>query len=244
MNIKELEKKYKQVWKLSDGNYAVSDKAQDEVSEVDYWNAHTDINAVYGLEGNWGLVDKDGNVVIEPQYIYPFLECGDNYQVMLPYKYQEIDGKEIIVTLKHGLIDKKGNVIIPIKYLFMAALDNTGTYFKAFDIELEKDGVLDKNNQIIVPFEYEYIPSSPALMIHTKYGDIYPEHIYQVKVCNGHLYGVYDLELKKEIIKPQYKYLKIIDYNKFLIGEDYEHCHTLINEKNIEIGDTDGEELS
>ncbi len=233
MNVKELEKKYKQVCKLNDGNYAVSSKARDEESEEDYWSAHTQIDEVYGLEGKWGLVDKDNNLIIKPKYIYPFIEQGDNYQVMLPYEYQKIDGKEIIVTLKHGLIDKKGNTIIPIKYLFMECMDNTGTYFKVFNSKLEKDGVLDKENNIIVPFQYQYIQSSPdlELMIKTKYCDIYPDNIYQVKVRNNDLYGVYDLKLKKEIIKPKYKYLKIIGYNKFLIGEDYDSCNTLINEK-------------
>ena len=91
MDINELKMKYKQVCKLNDGNYAVSDKDKNEVAEVDYWNAHTSIDEVYGLEGNWGLVDKDGNVVIKPQFIYPFIECGDNYQVMLPYDCQEMD---------------------------------------------------------------------------------------------------------------------------------------------------------
>lgn len=235
MSTKELKKKYKQVCKLNDGNYAVSDKSQDEVNEVDYWNAHTAIDGVYGLEGDWGLVDKTGNVVIEPQYIYPFIEYENNYQVMLPYKYQKIDGKKIVVTLKHGLIDKKGNIIIPIKYLFMEAMDNTGTYFRVFDGKLEKDGVLDKENNIIVPFKYQYIQASPdlELMKKTKYCDIYPDHIYQVKICNDDLYGVYDINLKREIIEPKYKYLKIVGYNKFLVGEDYDHCNTLINENDV-----------
>ena len=233
MSIKELKKKYKQVYKLNDGNYAVSDKSQNEVCEVDYWNAYTAIDEVYGLEGNWGLVDKDGNVIIEPQYIYPFIEYKDNYQVTLPYEYQKADGKEIIVTLKNGLIDKKGNTIIPLKYLFMEAMDNTGTYFKVFNPKLKRDGVLDKENNIVVPFKYQYIKASPdlELMIKTKYCNIYPDNIYQVKVCNNYLYGVYDLKLKKEIIKPKYKYLRIIGYNKFLVGEDYDSCNTLINEK-------------
>ncbi len=233
MNIEELEKKYKQIYKLNDGNYAVSDKSSDEVWEVDYWNAHTAIDIVYGLEGNWGLVDKEGNVIIEPQYIYPFIECGDNYQVMLPYEFHKEENKEIIITLKHGLIDKKGNIIIPIKYLFMEEMDNSGTYFRVFDPDLEKDGVLDKDNNIVVPFNYQYIVGSPdlELQIKTKYCSIYPDHIYQSKVSNNDLYGVYDLKLHKEIIKPKYKRLKIVGYNKFLIGENYENCNTLINEK-------------
>ena len=115
----------------------------------------------------------------------------------------------------------------------MEEMDNTGTYFRVFDSKKEKNGVLDKSNNIIVPFKYEYIPASPdlELMIKTEYCDIYPDYVYQAKVPNNGLYGVYDLSLKKEIIEPKYKYLKIIGYNRFLIGKDYEHCNTLINEK-------------
>ena len=233
MKIDEIEKKYKQVYETSDGNYLVSTRKPEESDDVEYWEAHTDLEAVYGGEGNWGLVDKDGNVIVEPKYVYPFMECGDNYQVMLPYEYQEIDGKNWIVKLKHGLLDRKGNIIIPIKYLYMEAMDNTGTYFWVVDIKNYKSGVLDKNNNIVVPFQYDYIKASPdlALMINTKYGSIYPDHIYQAKVGNNNLYGVYDLELRKEIIKPKYKCLKIIGYNRFLVGEDYDSCNTLIDEK-------------
>ncbi len=232
MNKDELKNKYKQICELKDGNYMVSNKSQDEVNEVDYC-AHTNIDEVYGMEGNWGLVDKDGNIIIEPKYIYPFLRHGENYQVMLPEEYRNIDGKEIISTLKHGLIDKKGNIIIPIIYLYMEAMDNTGTYFRVVDSKNYKSGVIDKNNNIVVPFKYEYIQDSPdpSLRIRTKYGDIYPDNIYQVKVSNNDLYGIYDLKLKKEIIKPKYKELKITDYNRFLIGDDYDSCNTLIDEK-------------
>lgn len=232
MNLKELKKKYKQVYKLDDGNYMVSTKSQREVSDVEYY-AHTAIDEVYGMEGNWGLVDKEGNIIIKPKYIYPFLECGDNYQVMMPHEYKTIKGKKTILTLKHGLIDKLGNIIIPIQYLYMEAMDNTGTYFRVVDKKTYKSGVIDKNNTIVVPFRYEYIEASPdlKLRVKTKYGDVYPDTINQVKVSNHDVYGIYDLKLKKEILKPKYKHLKIMGYNRFLIGEDYESCYTLIDEK-------------
>ena len=232
MDEKDLEKLYKQVYKLKDGNYMVSTKSQDEVTEVDYW-ADLDLTAVYGMEGNWGLVDKDGNIIIQPKYIYPFLEHGENYQVMLPYRYKKIQGKEKIVLVKHGLIDKKGNVIIPIKYIYMEVIDNIGTYFKMLDPKTGRAGILDKDNKIVVPFEYDYI-SSPQT-IKTDYYSIYPDNIYQVAVNKNNLFGVYDLKLKKEIIEPKYKYLKIIDYNKFLTGEDGFNCNTLIDENEHKI---------
>lgn len=232
MDIEKLNQKYQQVYKLDDGNFNVSKKSSDDVWKVEYY-AHTNIDEVYGEEGKWGLVDKFGNIMIKPKYIYPFLECGNNYQVMLPYNYKKINGQKRILTLKHGLIDKKGKIIIPLKYLYMEAMDNTGTYFRVVDKKSYKSGVIDKNNKIVIPFVYDFIQASPDpdLMLKTKYRDIYPDQIYQVKVCNNDLYGIYDLKLKKEIIKPKYKCLVIVAYNKFRVGADYETLNTLINEK-------------
>ena len=233
MKKEDLEKVYKQVYELEDGNYVVSTKSQDEVTIVDYW-ADLDLNEVYGMEGEWGLVDKDGNVVIKPEYIYPPLERGENYQVMLPEKYMEIEGEERVVLVKHGLIDKKGKIIIPVKYIYMRPIDNIGKYFSVVNKETGKSGVLDKSNNIVVPFKYGYILSPEMIKIDD--GSIYPDNIYQLSVNNDKLFGVYDLELKKEIIKPKYKYLKVVGYNRFLIGEDFFNCNTLIdeNEKIIE----------
>ena len=118
MEINELKKKYKQFYKLNDEYYNISTESPKDVSFVEYY-AHTNIDEVYGMEGKWGLLDKDGNIIIEPKYIYPFIECGDNYQVMLPDDYKIINNEKRILTLKHGLLDKKGNIIIPIKYLYM-----------------------------------------------------------------------------------------------------------------------------
>lgn len=232
MAVKELIKKYKNVCKLEDGNYCVGTKHFDEVASVLYWDAHTDITSVYGAEGKWGLVDKDGNVIIKPKYIYPFLECGDNFLVMMPYKYKIIDGRKTIIFLKCGLIDKKGNEIIPIQYLNMEAMDNMGTYFRVVDAKTYKSGVLDKHNNIVVPFKYEYIQAGPDLdlCINTEYGSIYLDYIYQVLINNNGLCRVYDLKLKKEIIKPKFKWLRIIGYNRFAVGDNYENCNTLIEE--------------
>ena len=230
LNEELFDGKYSQVLEIIGGNFVVNTLSQEEAPNVDYC-AHTEIDQVYGLEGKWGLVDKDDNVIIEPIYIYPFIECGDNLQVMLPHEYKMINDKKTVVTLKHGLIDKMGKVIIPVKYIYMNSIDNTGTYFTMLDPITYKAGVIDKNNNIVVPFDYEYI-ASPDLeqCTKTKYCTIYPDYIYQVKVVNNDLYGIYDLKLKCEIIKPKYKYMKIVDYNRFLVGEDYEHCNILIDE--------------
>lgn len=230
LNEELFDGKYSQILEIIDGNFVVNTLKQEEAPNVDYC-AHVEIDQVYGLEGKWGLVDKDDNVIIEPIYIYPFIECGDNLQVMLPHEYKMINGKKTVVTLKHGLIDKLGKVIIPVKYIYMNSIDNIGTYFTMLDPITYKVGVIDKNNNIVVPFDYEYI-SSPDLeqCTKTKYCTIYPDYIYQVKVVNNDLYGIYDLKLKREIIKPKYKYMKIVDYNRFLVGEDYEHCNILIDE--------------
>lgn len=237
MMIEELKKKYKQVYQLSDGNYTVSVKSKNEVNQVLY-EAHTSIDEVYGLEGKWGLVNQYGEIMIKPNYIFPLIECGDNYQVMQEYEHKKINGKQKVLTLKHGLIDKKGNTLIPIKYLYMEAMDDSGEYFRVVNRKNYKSGVINKENQLVIPFKYEFIQASPDLILGIKNKSCYrsyPKKIYQVKVSNNNLYGIYDLKLNKEIIKTRYKYIKIIDYNKFLIGEDYNNCHTLINEKEEKI---------
>lgn len=230
MKMEELKRCYKQFYKLSDGNYNVSPKSPSEVKQVEYY-AHTNIDEVYGMEGKWGLIDEFGNTIIKSKYIYPFLECGNNYQVMLGENYKIVDGEEKILTLKHGLIDKQGNTIIPIKYLYMEVMDNTGTYFRVVDSKTYKSGVIDKNNNIVIPLIYDFIQASPDIELINKNEYVYPNKIHQVKVSNNDLYGVYDLKSQKEIIKPKYKYLKIIAYNQFLIGDDYDNCNTLIDEK-------------
>nr|MBP3259256.1 WG repeat-containing protein [Bacilli bacterium] len=214
---------------MIDDKYIVNDTKKDK-SLIEYC-AHTAIDEVYGLEGNWGLIDIKGNWIIKPKYVYPFLEYGDNLQVMMPHEYKKINGKTKVITLKHGLIDKLGKVIIPIKYIYMECMDNSGTYFRMLDPITCKAGVIDKFNNIVVPFNYEYI-YDPDLELceYNGHGSIYPDYIEQVKVVNNDLVGIYDLKLNKEIIKPKYKYMKIVGYNKFLIGEDYENCNTLINE--------------
>ena len=231
MTLEELEKKYKQVCRLKDGNYNVSTKTREEVTPVEY-TAHTNIDEVYGKEGEWGLVDQEGNMIIEPKYTYPFIECGDYYQVMLPEEYKLIEGREKVLTLKHGIIDKKGNIVIPIKYLYLEAMDNSGEYFRVVDKETYKSGVLDKNNKVVIPFQYDFIQATPdiGLRIRNEKYDEYPWHINQVKVDKNDLYGIYDLRLKKEIIKPKYKLIEIISYNRFLVGEDYESLNTIIDE--------------
>lgn len=226
-----FDEKHFKALEIIDGNVVVDISNKKNKPLVEYY-AHTDIDEVYGLEGKWGLVDIRGNIIIKPKYIYPFIKCGDNLQVMLPHSYKIIHGKRRIISLKHGLIDTKGNIIIPIKYLFMESMDNRGKYFRVVDPKTYKSGILDNGNNIIVPFIYEYIDGSPDIELceNTGYGSIYPDYIYQVKISNNDLYGIYDLLLKKEIIKPKYKYIKIIDYNKFLVGEDYDNCKVMINE--------------
>ena len=220
-----LNNKYTNVLEIIDGNFVVNTVKENEKPSVDYY-AHTNIDEVYGLEGKWGLVDNN-NIIIKPKYIYPFIKCGNNLQVMLAHTIEN----NTIVTLKHGLIDTKGNVIIPIKYLYMESMDNLGKYFRVVDPITYKSGVLDNNNKIIVPFKYEYIQASPDLELcdTNDYSSVYPDYIYQVKVCNNDLYGIYDLKLRKEVISPKYKYIKIIGYNNFLIGTDYDSCNKIIS---------------
>ncbi len=227
--IKELEKKYKQVYELSDGNYCVSTKTSDEICDEDW--ASFDTGIIFGNAGCWGMLDKDGNEIIEPKYLFPLFKEGNNYQVVILNQVKIIDGKRVITDILQGLINERGEEIIPAQYPFMSSLDSSGNYFKVFNRRLNITGVLDKNNNIMVPFDYDYIDDpSYELCLHDRYSNIYPNNVSQVAVMHNDLDGVYDITLQKEIIKPKYKYLKIIGYNRFLVGEDYYNCNIIIDQ--------------
>lgn len=216
--IKELEKKYKQVYEISNGNFYVSTKTSDEICDENW--ASDDTGIIFGDPGCWGMLDKDGNVIIEPKYLFPLFPEGNSYQVAMLDEIRIIDGKRIITHILQGLINEKGEEIITIEYPFMRCLDSNGNYFEVFDQHLNKDGVLDKKNNIIIPFDYDYIDApSYELCVPTRKCCIYPKVTIQLSIKKNGLYGVYDIEKKEEIIKPKYKSLKVIGYNRFLVDD-------------------------
>ena len=84
-------------------------------------------------DGKWGFIDKNGKVVIEPQ----FDDAGDFSEGFAQVKK---DGK-------YGFIDKSGKVVIEPQF------DNVEYFIEGF-AQVEKDGkygFIDKNGKVIEP---------------------------------------------------------------------------------------------
>lgn len=221
MNAEDIIKsRYKEYFKMPNNCYMVSTLTKDEVGNID--NKFLDyLDDLEGMQGNWGICDELSNVLIFPKYLFPLIKCGDYYKVSIGICNQN----NIISTLKSGLIDDSGNEMVPIIYEFMEQLDEDGNYFKVKNVEISKDGVIDKKNNIVVPFEYDLISGW------LKYG--------KVEIRNNNKSGIYDFELKKELINPKYDWISTISKELYLIGSDNENPKTIIDENENMIGSKD-----
>lgn len=99
------------------------------------------------VKGKVGLVDWDGNNIIEPIYdrmdLERYMDNSYQYQVLI----------EVENNGKVGVINDQSEVIIPMDYdeIQWVNLDETPIYMA---LKKKKHGLLDSKNQIIIPFKY------------------------------------------------------------------------------------------
>lgn len=128
--------------------------------------------------GKWGMVDKDGNVVVPYEYdwidtclildqyqLYGCLDVdvlcvgkGEKDKERSCFKEDDKIKKGLKAGGKYGVIDMKGNVIIPLEYEDFE-YNVYGIYFEG-GLIAKKDGkwgVINEKNEAIIPFEYDYI---------------------------------------------------------------------------------------
>ena len=95
--------------------------------------------AVYGEDGNFGLKDKQGRIVVPAQY-KKLIRVGNSSWIVQKKN-------------KFGLIDSSGNVIIPPKYKHVNRI--LGKYVKFGNTN--DYGLYDEEGNIIIPPEYSSI---------------------------------------------------------------------------------------
>ena len=219
-NIEDyLKEKYLDYEDCQNGYYTICSKIY---KMKDDFEVFTPIEEAIGRAGKWGLCDKNGNEIIKPQYLFPLIPFKNYYLTTLPIFDKNISFKRYVAKIKgtlSGLVDINNNEIIPIKYNWLDNIDKDGNLFIA-GIKSKKlintfnYGIIDTDNNLIAPFKYDYIQH-----IRNEIKSNY-EYINQIEVEKDGYIGVYDLNDKKEIIKPKYKYLEIIKKNVFLVSED------------------------
>lgn len=203
--------------------------------------------------GLWGFKDIQGNIVVEPKFLFMPIVHGDKYIVCIGSGWEHTDdlpeGRIWSQVQKWGVIDSKQNILIPFEYDELECINDDyeeleeGTLFacRTFYREAEFSQTVeirtDKNICIVPKALYSdigYYMVKRQLVFYknrARWAD-YPDEGYA---------GVYDFKLGKEIIKPdKYKEIDIVDYNLFAVSYDAEReePQTLINE----FGDLIGEE--
>ncbi len=98
------------------------------------------------LNGKWGLLDKNGNVVVDFKYSNPVQEWGENFIITLE---KEISGE---THLTYFIMDKNKNIHAELNFDEICLCSQY-----AIVTRNNINGVIDSNFKTIIPFEYEFL---------------------------------------------------------------------------------------
>jgi hypothetical protein len=196
--------------------------------------------------GNWGYVDVRGDWLIKPQYLfaYPF-KAGRAVVAKGKWEYRddwEYKGKKYqgcwYESELWGVIDEQGKEIIPCKYGFIEDIshyDRPNSIVKVIEKWGEKAALLDaRDGSAIVDWGVYSDFGWP--MNEDEFGQLLVATGGSLEFDRNARAGVYSLNYRTELIKPQYGYVDIIDKNIFQVGEmgddGNEKSGTLVNHLN------------
>ena len=182
--------------------------------------------------GKWGFIDTEGNVVIEPQYVYaigPYgSECEEEYYVVA----KMIDGKP-----RWGALDHTGTETIPCQYAVIQYTDYNMVVYQ------EEDNGL-----------YGLMKIDGTVLLKPKFADIDYTNIDMnrkvlVAGTDVFFYGVYSLEQDRFFIPCKFGdiflfeehiqayYPQLSDYDDIKNDEsEYAEFLVLVRKNNIEFG--------
>ena len=144
--------------------------------------------------GKWGYVDIDGNVIVQPQYVYAvnFYNGGGDRAVVA----RLTDGK-----LLWGAIDRTGNEVIPCVYESLYTRWGDAFAFRRFGEELY--GVMDLDGNIIEQPKFEFFEGYNV------------EHQLITVGAHEDALGIYSVGQQRMIIPAEYD---CIDYGEKIIS--------------------------
>ena len=119
----------------------------EEIIPLQYDFAYNFINdwAVVRVGGLWGIINRDGDMVVEPQY----------EKIVLPSNMDNANSVIVVKNNKWGLIDAKGNILCDIKY---DKLCQDYRFTNYFYIKLNgKTGLITDTGEVILPMIYDNI---------------------------------------------------------------------------------------
>ena len=158
------------------------------------------------LNGKWGLLDKNGNIVVDFKYLNPVQEWGENFII-------QSEEENFCTQL---IIDRNQNVI---KELYYDSITPEGEY--AFVIKNGKCGLINNEFQTLIKCKYD--------SLHKMY-----EHKY-LSAYNADKSGVVDLK-GNVILDIIYDMVEIAKFdNKYTFSVKSNNKYALFNEEGIRI---------
>ncbi len=98
----------------------------------------------------WGYIDRNGNVVIEPQFDYAYPFTAGRAKIFAG----SLDDNGYPDEGLYGYIDETGKIVIPEIYQKASDFSENGL---AVVCQNEKYGVIDTNGNTVIDFSYDYI---------------------------------------------------------------------------------------
>lgn len=202
---------------------------------------HHDLMDIAGL---WGFKDKNGNLIIEPKFLFEPICVNQKYIVCVGSGWKKEDNKKLWCDdMKWGVIDLDFNTVIPFEYDEIEYLENDDDfpYFVCYKYKYETTGlkwvtIFNYYGEVIIPEKYNdvgyYIENNQLIV----YKDRERTELEDKSIGYA---GIYDFKLNKEIIKPnKYRELEYLDYNIFLTSDDtkYMEYASIIDNKGKIIG--------
>ncbi|WP_341876991.1 WG repeat-containing protein [Defluviitalea saccharophila] len=170
-------------------------------------------------ENGWkyGYIDREGNVVIPPQYRYA-------------RSFEE--GKAVVEKMDGGysIIDTEGNIISDLNYAFVGGI---GEGLLSFQETLgERYGYIDFSGNIIIPVQFDTAE---------EFQD--GRAVVSIQQDSDFHYGLIDRN-GKYIISPQYNYIRILGENRIGLGLPVDENNSVWSDSKYAIGDLDGNILT
>ncbi|MCR5394500.1 MAG: WG repeat-containing protein [Bacteroidales bacterium] len=167
---------------IKDGLYGLQDATGHTILSpmYDYIQISDDERLHYRHQGYWGLLDRQGKVIVSHTRKYEDVGVGSygfysvtkkdkvglidsNGQLIIPFSWDEdclVDytkegfTQPLIIVSRHekyGAINLKGKIIIPLIYSDLYAFGDGLLYATLND----KSGAIDENGNTVIPFEYD-----------------------------------------------------------------------------------------
>lgn len=114
--------------------------------------------AIAAIQGEkYGMIDKEGNVVIPFKFDYMRRCNHDELLVAGLNKYSTDPNADVTVSgTYYGLIDRKGNIVLPIEYEEIENFDSNG-FIKTGKRRVWDQGLVNNKGEVILEVEYRNI---------------------------------------------------------------------------------------